>query len=238
MRYASGPRSPATSGSTRSRSAAAAPAATGAAPSRWPHPVPAAASARPSRCPDRRRGAARARTRSGARPRRDVRPGVRGSGPCVSPSRLRARIASCATLVPQGARRADPNAPCGHGKDPRTRCGAPGVSVLRRRRAGGRTTCPCRPCPCPHRGPWTRRSPCTWGRPGTSSGPGPVPRPCRRARRRGPVERARHDLVLLDVVGEALVVAVTVRHLRRRLYEGPRASPALGLKSAHGTQGT
>src|SRR5690349_15526990 len=53
----------------------------------------------------------------------------------------------------------------------------------------------------------------------------------------GPVEGARHDLVLLDVVGEALVVAVAVGHLWRRLYEGPRTSPALGLKSAHKCQG-
>ncbi|MGW0212301.1 hypothetical protein ACWDZ8_43745, partial [Streptomyces sp. NPDC003233] len=31
--------------------------------------------------------------------------------------------------------------------------------------------------------------------------------------------------------GEALVVTVAVGHLWRRLYEGPRTSPALGLKS-------
>src|SRR5690606_17374832 len=53
-----------------------------------------------------------------------------------------------------------------------------------------------------------------------------------------PVQGARHDLVLLDVVGEALVVTVAVGGLRRRLDEGPRTSPALGLKSAHGRKGT
>ncbi|RLV67000.1 hypothetical protein STAN_2524 [Streptomyces sp. CBMAI 2042] len=33
------------------------------------------------------------------------------------------------------------------------------------------------------------------------------------------------------------MVAVAPRHLRRRLYEGPRTCPAIGLKSAHNRQG-
>ncbi|WP_399462756.1 DUF3039 domain-containing protein [Streptomyces sp. sk2.1] len=38
-------------------------------------------------------------------------------------------------------------------------------------------------------------------------------------------------------MGEALVVAVAVRHLWCRLHEGAGSCPALGLKSAHNRQG-
>lgn len=72
--------------------------------------------------------------------------------------------------------------------------GRPGTA--RHGRGAGVSPCfrpcrPCRSCPCRRHPPaCSRRSPCTSGRRGTSSGPCPAPRPCRRAPRPA-IRRAR-----------------------------------------------
>lgn len=126
---------------------------------------------------------------------------------------------------------------------PGTRHRTPGVTgKVHRERGGGAATCPCRrrpchPCPCRRR----RHGLVDLLAHGTH---GVLLRVTARhphlAAERDDgraVQRARHDLVLLDIVGVALVIAVAVRRLWRRLYEGPRTCPALGLKSAHNRQG-